>query len=253
MLAHYISLALVFLMSILGTFAQDLAPDFLSNVVYEKTPQSGLLAPTLSTLLGDDGLTYRIAVFQGPLIAGNPYRWRKTSANTGTLEVVSGSNVIQTFITFSSISGGSYQDSSGTGTIFITPFQAPAYAPLINISTRALLESGKPLIAGFIVSGNSAQRVLVRAIGPTLAQFGVSNAVPNPVLRLLKGDVTIASNSAWGGATILSSAFMAAGAFSLPSSSRDSAIVLNLDPGNYTAQITSDLAGEVLLEVYLVR
>ncbi len=233
-------------------FAQDLAPDSAANVVYEITPQSGVLFPPISVLLGADGIAYRVAAVNGPLETISAFRWQKTSSTTVTLELGSGGTRGQTFITFSSTTGGTYRDFLGTGSIRFTAFPGVANAPLRNVSTRTLLEPGRTLIGGFVIGGNASQRVLVRAVGPGLSAFGVANPAPNPVLRVLRGEIDVASNTGWGGSAALSTAFSAVGAFGLASASRDSTLLLTLEPGSYTAQITSAAAGEVLLEVYWV-
>jgi hypothetical protein len=139
------------------------------------------------------------------------------------------------------------------GTISFAAVPADLTPPLLNVSTRASLIAGQAAIAGFVVEGSGPKQVLIRAIGPSLAQFGVSNMAANPALTVFKGSTQIGANSGWGGSASLAAAFTAVGAFSLPSNSRDSAIVLTLDPGNYTAQARDPIGGEVLLEVYLVR
>lgn len=123
-------------------------------------------------------------------------------------------------------------------------------APLVNISTRATLAAGQILNPGFVVGGTTPRRVLIRAIGPELARYGVTNSAPSTTLTIFSGQTQIATNSGWGGGASLSAAFSATGAFGLPTDSKDSAIMLTLNPGSYTATITG--TGEVLAEVYFV-
>ncbi len=110
-----------------------------------------------------------------------------------------------------------------------------------------------------MISGGSNRNVLVRAVGPTLAAFGVSDALKSPVLSIFQGDRLVASNNAWGGtgsasaAQQIAEAFDRAGAFRYTDeASRDSAVVLSLAPGPYTVQVTSGdgTPGATLLEVY---
>ncbi len=127
---------------------------------------------------------------------------------------------------------------------------------LINVSTRATAGTGdRALVAGFVISGNVARRILVRAIGPTLAGFGVAGTLADPKLELFAaGSATpFATNDNWGGDPTLTAAFTLVGAFPLPTAtSRDSAFVVTLEPGSYSAQVTGvgGTSGEVLLEVY---
>ena len=69
-----------------------------------------------------------------------------------------------------------------------------------NISTRAFVQTGdNVMIGGFIVQGTEPKRVIIRAIGPELTQYGVPNALANPTLELHDGTgALIASNDNWG-------------------------------------------------------
>ena len=68
-----------------------------------------------------------------------------------------------------------------------------------NISTRAFVQTGdNVVIGGFIVQGTQTKRVIIRAIGPELTQYGVPNALANPTLELHDGTgALIASNNNW--------------------------------------------------------
>lgn len=140
-----------------------------------------------------------------------------------------------------------------TPPVVIPPAVAPgvaAAAPLMNISTRATLASGQVLTPGFVVGGTSSRRVLLRAIGPTLAAFGVTGVAQSPTLSVFSGQTQIASNAGWGGGVGLAAVFSGIGAFALPANSTDAAVLLTLQPGNYTARVTG--IGEILLEIYFV-
>jgi hypothetical protein len=130
---------------------------------------------------------------------------------------------------------------------------------LVNISTLARINSGSDSItSGFVMSGATSRRVLVRAVGPTLAAFGVSDALAKPVLSVFQGDQLVGSNSAWAAGTrdgtdTLIEAFDRAGAFRLiDESSHDAAVVVDLVAGAYTVQVRSadGSHGAALLEVY---
>lgn len=124
-------------------------------------------------------------------------------------------------------------------------------ARLVNIATRVALGgvAGTP-IPGFVLSGNGTKQMLVRAVGPTLANFGVSPALADPRLTLLRGASAIASNDDWLATD--AATFAAAGAFALAANSKDAAVVATLAPGAYTAPVTAgnDGSGIALLEVY---
>lgn len=129
---------------------------------------------------------------------------------------------------------------------------------LVNLSSRGRITSATDaLFAGFVVGGTTTRTILMRAVGPSLAAFGVTDAVPIPMLSLYKGGTLIASNENWGllDSARLTAAFDRVGAFRYSSpASRDAALLLSLEPGAYTIQGTSrtGVAGSVLLEIYEV-
>lgn len=129
---------------------------------------------------------------------------------------------------------------------------------LVNISARGRISTPTDtLIVGFVVGGKVPRNILMRAVGPTLAIFGVTDPVPFPMLSLFKGTNLIASNENWGlldGAR-LQAAFDRAGAFRFPNpGSRDAALYLSLEPGAYTLQASSitGVMGSVIIEAYEV-
>src|SRR6478735_6630047 len=130
---------------------------------------------------------------------------------------------------------------------------------LTNISTRALVETGdNVVIAGFIVQGSAANRVIIRAIGPELIQHGVQNALHNPTLELHDGTgALIASNDNWvttiiGGIITQNQVRDIMNSGHAPSNGLESAIIADLPPGNYTAIVrgVNDTTGVGLVEVY---
>lgn len=124
---------------------------------------------------------------------------------------------------------------------------------LRNLSTRGFVGSGSDiLVAGFVVNGVAPKQVLVRAIGPTLADFGVPGAVSDPLLKLYRGSTVIGSNDDWGTNPAVPAASAIVGAFALPAGSTDSALVTTLMPGPYTAQVSgvSGATGVGLVEIY---
>ncbi|MFT3772519.1 MAG: right-handed parallel beta-helix repeat-containing protein [Minicystis sp.] len=126
---------------------------------------------------------------------------------------------------------------------------------LVNLSIRSSAGiGGEPLIAGFVISGGS-KPVLVRAVGPTLGSFGVPGVLSAPVLDLVGGSGTVASNAGWstaGNAAQIASTGAAVGAFALPWGSLDAAALTTLGGGPYTAVVTGSggASGAVLTEVY---
>jgi hypothetical protein len=129
---------------------------------------------------------------------------------------------------------------------------------LVNISTRASVGTGgNILIAGFVIGGSTSITLLVRASGPALSQFSVSGTLADPELQLLRSNpdgtsTLIQANTGWGGDAGIASA-AASVAFSWGSvATPDSAILVTLPSGDYTAQV-SGAAGDTgiaLIEVY---
>jgi sugar lactone lactonase YvrE len=121
---------------------------------------------------------------------------------------------------------------------------------LANISTRGLVQTGSDvMIGGLIVQGNNPARMIVRAIGPSLTQFGIPNALPDPTLELHDGNgVLLASNDNWRSdqeAEILATGLA-------PANNLESAIVRTLPPSGYTAIVRdrNNLIGVGLVEAY---
>ena len=130
-----------------------------------------------------------------------------------------------------------------------------------NISSRAFVETGdNVMIGGFIVQGAQPKRVIVRAIGPELSTppYNVPNALANPTLELHDGTgALIASNDNWPhtiiGGIITSNQFREIrDSGHAPGDGRESAIIADLPPGNYTAIVrgVNNTTGVALVEVY---
>jgi hypothetical protein len=170
--------------------------------------------------------------------AGNKFAGKADPATgflTGTLTKAGGGS--ETF-TGALVSGGTFSDGA-----------------LFGLSTRAWVGTGLDiLISGLAVDGSVPKRLLIRGIGPSL---GMADTLPNPVLKLFKGQTVIASNNNWetpegDGASKaeVAAAIQQAGLGGL--GANDAAIVHTLNPGVYTTQL-SDAAGNTgngLLEIY---
>lgn len=146
-----------------------------------------------------------------------------------------------------------------TGSALIEVYEADNHAaPMTNLATRAYITPDAPATAGFVIRGPAPKTILLRAVGPSLAQFGsVPNPLPDPRLTLRDSTgAIVAANEDWGtqpGAIALPSAFARVGAFPLISGGRDSALLVSgLPPGNYTATVQSAhlQSGVALLEIY---
>jgi sugar lactone lactonase YvrE len=125
---------------------------------------------------------------------------------------------------------------------------------LVNLSSRLRVIGGdasRSVVAGFVVTGAASKQILIRAVGPGLAGFGVRDALAQPVLVLRDSTgKTVAENDGWKNLSIISAAGDLVGAFKLAQGSRDAALLVTLAPGAYTALVTANGNGIVLVEVY---
>ena len=204
-------------------------------------PISKTVAPgatfTLATSASGSGLTYQW-LRNGTPLAGETgailLRQNVTAADAGNYSVRV------------SNSAGSVTSSAGTITL-----SADASRPA-NISVRTNVATGATVIPGFFVQGTGTKRVLIRAVGPGLAAFGLGGTMADPKFELFQGSTKIAENNDWTAANI-GNAFAATGAFAIAAGSKDSALVTDLAAGkDYTVQVThaSGAGGIVLIEVY---
>lgn len=154
------------------------------------------------------------------------------------------------------IAGGQQLYGAPSGTPPPTPSPSPSPTPgsspshLANISTRMRVGvSENVLIGGFMVSGTEPKRLILRAIGPSLSALGLAGAMADPVLELHGSVGVIAVNDDWpsGGqvAEIQASGFA-------PVHSNESAMIVTLLPGNYTAVVSGYNGGQGigLVEAY---
>jgi hypothetical protein len=146
-------------------------------------------------------------------------------------------------------------------------------AEIVNISTRALVgaEAKDTLIAGFAITGTTSDTVLIRGVGPSLGTlFGLRRALGNSHVAVFDSTgAQLAANTIWGRGgrgddndaededreNDLDAASDRCGAWHLPRGSNDSALLLTLAPGVYTAHVTgvSGKSGIGLVEIYEVH
>ena len=131
-----------------------------------------------------------------------------------------------------------YQVLAPTPTPSPTPSATPTVTPgtLGNISTRLRVLGGdNALIGGLIATGTGGKRVIIRAIGPSLTDFGVPGALANPTLDLFQGSTLLLSNDDWN---ISTQQAEIANTGLAPGNTAESAIIWTLLPGqNYTAVV----------------
>jgi len=141
---------------------------------------------------------------------------------------------------------------TGVGLVEAYDLDQSAASQLGNLSTRGFVDTGNNvMIGGFILGPDEAQNanVLVRAIGPSLTAFGVTDALADPVLELHDvNGMLLKSNNDWKESQ--QAEIEATGL--QPSNDLESAILMTLSPGGYTAVVagSGDSTGVALVEIY---
>jgi hypothetical protein len=165
-----------------------------------------------------------------------------TNATTDTFPVAAGTTY--------TISAGSTQQYSGT--LVLTLTSAPAYTgSLLNLSTRMAVGTGNDVLIGGFILRNGPKKVVIRAIGPSLAQSGISNTLSDPFLELHDAAGTlITQNNNWQDDPDQAGAIQASGL--APRDPRESAVIVTLPASSYTAIIrgVNNTTGVALVEVY---
>jgi len=220
-----------------------------------------LAAPRLELMRG--GTSTPIAANTGWTTAANSAELAAAAASAGAFAFTAGSADSALLAT---LAPGSYtaivtasDGRAGVGLVEVYDLTGDTKPQrLANLSTRALAGSGDDtLIAGVVVSGAAPKRVLIRAAGPALAQFGVSGVLTRPQLSLFHGGTVVATNAGWSTSLdrdAITEAAARTGAFAFGITSADAALLLNLAPGAYTAQVTgvASTTGIALIEIYEV-
>ena len=178
--------------------------------------------------------------------------WRDTQENEIMATGLAPTNYLESAILVT-LDPGAYtailhgnNDGVGVGLVEVYDLSAGGNSTLGNISTRGIVDTGSDImIAGFILGGGSTDDVvLVRGIGPSLAQSGITNVLANPILELRDGDgAVVAMNDDWGNSPPVSLS---------PTDPLESAIEAALSPGAYTALLSgaNNGTGVALVEFY---
>jgi uncharacterized delta-60 repeat protein len=189
------------------------------------------------------------------------------AAQTGAFPFTTGSADSAALVTLSpgvytvqvggSSAGTSTSARSGVALVEIYDAGSGDGARLVNVSSRGPAASGNgALISGFVLEGGAGARVLLRGVGPAMAQFGATNTVADPSIALYdRAGQLLGGNDNWvSSLPDIATAALRAGAFALPAGSKDAAVLATLPAGVYTIQIGADSAssGSALLEIYEV-
>ncbi|PTX97710.1 matrixin family metalloprotease [Opitutus sp. ER46] len=237
-----------------------------SNITLQPTAQSGAVGSSVALTFGLNGSTTppEKSLFLN-------YRWYFKASGASAYEPLFTVNTgTLSFGTLQLLDAGSYyvQIQTPNGTVnsnavnvAVTPVTLDKNTCLFNLSTRALNGSAtNPLTVGFVISGTDNKRILLRAVGPTLAdpRFGISNPLSDPKLTLVNqttGAILATSTAIWSQAANAAEIRTTTGqvyGFPLQEGSRDAVLLVSLPPGAYTAVATSPSSGlgTVLFEAY---
>jgi hypothetical protein len=242
-----------------GQFAPSAVTDSIFSIVITRGTYPMATSGSVVRLFNSTGTYNDIIASPEVGLSSGTFVYTKTGDNTG--KVVFTSTDIPTntaALTFTSATGGTYTLSVGgysnmqSGTFALIE-TAP---PMVNVSTRVTLAGGQKATAGFVIHGTTPRTVLLRAVGPGLADYGVPLYVKDPKVELFTGSTKLQSNDNWTADATLISESTRVGAFALKASSKDSAMIATLQPGNYTIEgsaTTNTDTGDILLEVYLLQ
>ncbi|MSU22899.1 MAG: hypothetical protein EXS32_03650 [Opitutus sp.] len=186
------------------------------------------------------------------------YQWSKDGA-----AIAGATSSTYTVTAATTATAGSYtvKISSAQGTLTSTPAIVTVEplnpGRLTNLSVRTTAGTGaQTLTVGFVVSAGAAKPLLVRGIGPSLTQFGVTGVLADPKISLLSGtQQLITENDDWSSdsaaGAITAAAAARVGAFPLVPGTKDAAFIWPLSAGSATVQLTGGgTTGIALAELY---
>ncbi|MEY2510781.1 MAG: hypothetical protein QOE26_1544 [Verrucomicrobiota bacterium] len=221
-------------------------PPFVTGVVYRDLNGDGFYEPGE----GVGGVTVTVSNTNSYAVTASSGGYSVPVAGSGSYVVTFSGGSVPTNQRSVSVSDGQNVKSDYVVTGSATPTPTPPAGPtrLANISTRAVVGVGaNVLIGGFIVTGTQSKKVIVRGIGPSLP---LSGKMLNPILELHDpSGAVIAANDNWGqnanSAEIIDSGVA-------PTNPNESAVLLSLAPGSYTAVLSgvNQTTGTAVVEVY---
>ncbi len=183
--------------------------------------------------------------------SGVTYQWLRNgtalAGETGAILLRQNVNAVDAGQYTVRLTGGGATVNSNAANVTLNPDASR----LSNLSGRIAIGGEDRVIPAFFISGTGRKRVLIRAIGPGLAAFGVPGTMEDPTLEVYSGSTRINSNNDWSAS--IATVFNAVGAFGLPTGSKDAAIVIELDAGrgySIHAFSANGRGGIVLFEVY---
>ncbi len=259
-----------------GTGADVLIPGFVIGPGAQKTVLIRAVGPTLGVFGVGGALASPVLTLfdasQQPIAsntrwntAANVAEIRLTAPRVGAFALPDGS---ADSVVLATLAPGAYtaqtagaNNTAGVALVEIydaDPTTATGTSRLINTAVRAQVGTGaNVLIPGLVVSDGAPKTVLIRAVGPGLAAFGVGGVLAEPVVALFAGAESFLTNRGWANASNaaeIRATAVRVGAFTLAEGSRDSVILASLSPGAYTLQVSgaNNTSGVALVEVYEV-
>jgi glucose/arabinose dehydrogenase len=242
-----------------------LIPNLNSGVIQELgTPSAAVSEPIISLQPASQTISTGSTVVFNVTATGEPsssFQWSLNGAPiagaTRALLVISGATAASAGAYSCVVTNSAGSVLSASATLAVDP--AAASPRLIDISTRGQVGTGANLlIAGFVIGGTTSKTVLIRASGPAIgaAPFNVPGTLSDPALQVFgSGNPAplVGSNAGWAGDPQIAAAAASVGAFPWTNpAGRDSALLVTLPPGAYTAQVSgvSGDSGVALVEIY---
>jgi len=211
------------------------------------------IGPSLAQFFSDPLSDPTLELYQGDTLLASNDNWKESQAEveatalqpTNDLE----SAIVRTFVpgNYTAIVRGN-GNSTGIGVVEAYDLSPSANSKLANIATRGFVDTGDNVMIGGFITGGDAQ-IVIRAIGPSLGNFGVSGALQDPTLELVNSNGgIIRSNNDWK--EFQQNEIAATGL--QPGDDRESALIENLPAGNYTAIVrgAGNSTGIGLVEIY---
>ncbi len=223
---------------------------------------AGVLAqPELTVRRADGSVIVSNRGWDRPVAGGaDPAELARAAARAGAFPLAPGSADCAVYVL---LEPGAYTapitaGDGGSGVALVEAYEVDTAeaSRLVNLSTRARVTSGAGVaIPGLVLVGETARTLLVRAVGPGLAAFGVGGTLARPSLIVMTGNRAVAANAGWEASAdpaALAAAAGRVGAFPLQSGRADAALIATLPAGAWTIQVAGADAGAgvVLVEVY---
>lgn len=172
----------------------------------------------------------------------------------GTLQftTVKGEAATGTFTTNAFTMAGTFTDTDGT--FNFTAYRDAAANRFGNISTRGFVGTGQNVLIGGFVIGGGPKLVLIRVLGPGLANYGITAPLADPTVMLYQGKNSLETNTGWQNQSNADLVTEIEATHLAPPDAGDDAILIQLEPGAYTTVVSgaSGDTGTALVEVYEV-